>query len=106
MDDYIVFKEKAFINLEVAQWCYDNEKYDDSVNRSYYAMFHIATALLLKDGTKFGKRIDHDKVIGLFVNNYCNKKKVFPQLRGYLVDVQRNRDIADYKARHLTKKEA
>lgn len=46
--DYLIYKEKAIENIEAAQICFEMAKYNASVNRAYYAMFHIAIAILSK----------------------------------------------------------
>ncbi len=42
--------EKSLELLKVAELTFNNEFYADSINRSYYAVFHAANALLLKKG--------------------------------------------------------
>jgi uncharacterized protein (UPF0332 family) len=42
--------EKSLELLKVSKLNFDNEFYSDSINRSYYAVFHAANALLIKKG--------------------------------------------------------
>jgi uncharacterized protein (UPF0332 family) len=42
--------EKSLELLKIAELTFNNEFYADSINRSYYAVFHAANALLLKKG--------------------------------------------------------
>ena len=42
--------EKSLGLLKVAELNFDNNFYSDSINRSYYAIFHAANALLIKKG--------------------------------------------------------
>jgi uncharacterized protein (UPF0332 family) len=105
--DYNIFKEKAIENIESAELCFNNNKYNASVNRAYYSMLQIAISLLIKEKKiKLGDRIDHTRCIGTFVKTYCNDSKNFPQLKDYLRIVQSVRNIADYETQHINKKQA
>jgi uncharacterized protein (UPF0332 family) len=44
--------QKSEEALESAKSSLENEFYSTSINRSYYAVFHVAKALLLKKGKK------------------------------------------------------
>ncbi|MBF0100412.1 MAG: HEPN domain-containing protein [Desulfobacterales bacterium] len=49
------FFKKVKANLNAAQMCFDNEFYDASANRAYYAVFQAAIAALSHRGIKRGK---------------------------------------------------
>ena len=105
--DYTDFKEKARQNLTVAKWCFQQGHYDACCNRAYYAMYQAAIAALAKEGiVPTQDRIDHDWVQSQFVSYFCNRHKIFPKFRSYLVDAQRRRDIADYTPEPLQQKKA
>ena len=69
--DYRIKKAKE--TLEVSKLNYENECYSDSVNRSYYAIFHAVRALLVLEGVEFKK---HSAVISHFQQYYI-KTKIF-----------------------------
>lgn len=54
---------KAREKLKTARIDFDNERYDDSVSRSYYAVFHAISAVLLSKGLHFSS---HSQTIGAF----------------------------------------
>lgn len=105
--NYRNFKEKAQQNLIVAEWCYQNGHYDACCNRAYYAMYHAAIAALANEEiTPSQDHIDHSWVQSHFVSYFCNRNKIFPKFRGYLVETQRRRNLADYKPDLLGQKKA
>jgi len=59
--------EKAKRDLEYAKTTLQDELYEVSVNRSYYAIFHAARALLALEGTDYKK---HSGVISHFQREY------------------------------------
>ena len=90
------FKNRALENLEAAELLFDNEKYNASANRAYYAAFHIAIAALFSIGLK--PTIDHRSVQALFVDMFINKRKIISSdFKKYLYDLQNVRNTADYK---------
>lgn len=91
MDEKVIKAyEKSLELLKVAKLNYDNNFYSDSINRSYYAVFHAANALLIKKGIfakthngtirKFGLEYiandDFSKEIGKFFTN-LEKSSIF-----------------------------
>ncbi len=104
--EHLGFLKKAIENLEVANKCFGENNYNACVNRAYYAMFQTATALLIKNGKKLKAKLDHSDIISSFVQKFCNKKKVVPQFKSYLKDVQEKRNIADYKPDSINQKTA
>ena len=57
---------KANEKLKTAQIDFDNERYNDSVSRSYYAIYHAISAVLLSKGLHFSS---HAQTIGAFNRN-------------------------------------
>lgn len=68
----ILFKSRE--KLETAQIDFDNGRYNDSVSRSYYAVFHAISAVLLSKGLHFSS---HAQTIGAFNKEFI-KTKQFP----------------------------
>jgi uncharacterized protein (UPF0332 family) len=52
LDDYNLIYKKSVDALESAKSSFQNGHYDTSINRSYYAVFYSANALLVKKGIK------------------------------------------------------
>jgi uncharacterized protein (UPF0332 family) len=52
LDDYNLIFKKSIETLKSAVSNFQNGYYDTSVNRSYYAVFYSANALLFKKGIK------------------------------------------------------
>ncbi len=74
-------------------------------------MFQITVALLQKDypgdlGDISNRTPSHERVIRLFVDNYCNKKKVFPAYKSFLNHVMIQRQKADYTVDKINEKKA
>lgn len=65
----------AVETLETARLLYENAKYKDSINRSYYAIFHATRAVLALEGVDFKK---HSGVISHFREKYI-KTGIFPK---------------------------
>ena len=87
---------RAKENLKAAEILYENELYNASANRAYYAAFQIAIASLYTIGII--PNIDHKIVQSLFSDYYFNKRKILPsKFKRFLKDLQDKRNIADYK---------
>lgn len=75
--DREVFSEmynKAVDKLETSRLLLDNNKFDDSVSRAYYAVFHIISALLLSKDLVFSS---HSQLIGAFNREFI-KSRILP----------------------------
>ena len=74
----------------------DDEFYSDSVNRSYYAIFHAMNALNALDEKGFNK---HSGVLSNFNHNYI-KSGVFEKEYGIFAntafDIRKDNDYADF----------
>jgi len=65
---------KSRSKLKTAQIDYDNGRYDDSVSRSYYAVYHCISAMLLSKDLHFSS---HGETIGAFNKEFV-KTKLLP----------------------------
>jgi uncharacterized protein (UPF0332 family) len=101
------YQEKAEENIRAATLCFQNGHYNACVNRSYYGMFQIALALLLKSNFKpTSEKIGHDWVQAEFSRVFIRQQKKFPRFKGFLNLVQEARDIADYSMLKIGRKRA
>jgi uncharacterized protein (UPF0332 family) len=96
--------QKAEEKLITAEIDLKNERYDDSISRAYYAVFHAISAILLSKGLHYST---HSQVIGNFNKEFV-KTKIFP--KSYTKIIQRlfeERQIGDYDFESkITKNEA
>lgn len=92
--------ERAEFNLNLAKErlivskkLLDDEFYMDSVNRSYYAFFYTARALVANDEMDFSK---HSAVISYFRKNYIKTKIFDVKFSDYIGDAFDLRNDGDY----------
>jgi len=91
-----IFKAKALENIKVAEIAFENNCFNASANRAYYAAFHAAIALLYSIGLE--PKIDHRTIQSLFAEQFVNRRKVFSSKhKGVLENLQEKRNDADYK---------
>ena len=86
--------EKAINCIEVAKLNLDNNYLADSANRSYYAIFHAARAVLALDGVD---RKRHSGVISYFLENYIKTKIFDIELSRIIQDAFDIRQDSDYE---------
>ncbi len=97
------FINKALQNIKAAEVCFENALYDASTNRAYYAAFQAAVAVLAKAGISDPKN-EHKWVLSNFSAELINRRKWFSQaISGDLSFLIYNRNIADYKNKHISK---
>jgi len=85
--------KKANEKLVTARLDFDNKRYEDSVSRSYYCVFHIITACLLSKGLTFSS---HKQVIGNFNKEFI-KTNIFPSdLSKKIKILFDDRQVSDY----------
>ena len=90
-----IFLQKAIENLKAAEVLFELDLFNASANRAYYAVFHVATFYLLLKG--FSPSISHRNVLSMFVNEFINKKKIFPlKFKNIFYKLQIERNNADY----------
>lgn len=88
--------------LAAARLLWENEKYKDSINRSYYTIFHCMRAILALEGADYKK---HSGVIAHFRENYI-KTGVFPkELSEFIGQASLIRNQSDYEDFFLASKE-
>jgi uncharacterized protein (UPF0332 family) len=90
-----LFKNKALENIKIAEIAFDNDCFNASANRAYYAVFHAAIAAIYSIGKEPG--IDHKAVRTIFSDNFFNRRKIISaKYKGYLKELQDKRNKADY----------
>ena len=79
--------------LVVARECLGNNHYKDAINRSYYAAFYAARAVLAIEGVDFKR---HKDVVAHFNKEYVAAGKVSRDLGRLLARLQQKREQSDY----------
>lgn len=85
--------EKARDDLESSESLFELGKFAQSINRSYYAMFHSVRAVLALD--KFDSR-KHSGVISFFIFNYIKGGRVDDRYSKMLTNAEKIRINSDY----------
>jgi len=98
--DYRIEKSKK--TLIVAKSLINSGDYLDSVNRSYYAIFHAARALLALEGTEFKK---HSAVISHFQRYYIKTKIFDNKLSNIIFNAFEIRNESDYEDFYVLSRE-
>ena len=94
MDKRVEFNLKlAEERLKASKTLLDADFIIDSVNRSYYAIFYSARALVAKDNLDFSK---HSAVISYFRKNYIKTGIFDTKLSAYIGDAFILRSDGDY----------
>lgn len=112
MDDEQVaaYLAKAARSLAGAESEFKSGRYDNCVNRAYYACFQAAVATLLRAGIKprgQGGRWGHEYVPAQFADQLINRRKLYPgDLRRVLPDIRSLREAADYKPEPVSQTQA
>lgn len=86
--------EKAKEDLEASELMLKNGKLSQSINRSYYAIFHAVRALLALD--KFDSQ-KHSGIISYFNQNYIKTGKIETEFSKILTAAFKIRSDSDYK---------
>ncbi|MCH5210796.1 MAG: HEPN domain-containing protein [Oscillospiraceae bacterium] len=86
--------EKALNCIEVSKLNLDNDFLSDSVNRSYYAIFYAARAIMALDGID---RKKHSGVISYFQESYIKTGIFTKELSNIIQDAFNIRQITDYQ---------
>lgn len=85
--------EKAKEDFRAAEELYKIEFYKQSMNRSYYAIFHAVRALLALDEIDFKK---HAGVIGYFQQHYVKPGIFTKEYSTMLTNASMKRNQSDY----------
>lgn len=86
--------EKALSCLQSAQITFDSKLYDNSLNRSYYTIFHSARAMMALDGAD---RKKHSGVIAYFQQYYIKTGIFDKKLSKIITTAFEFRQEADYE---------
>ena len=79
--------------LDVANDCFANGHYRDAINRSYYAAFYAAKAVLALDEIDFKR---HKDVIAYFNKEFVATEKIPREIGKKLARLQQKREKSDY----------
>ena len=88
--------------LNVAKECLENKHYKDSINRSYYAAFYAARAILELERIGFKR---HKDVIAYFNKNYVATGTFEKDIGRKLARLQQKREQSDYDDFFIASKE-
>lgn len=95
MNDYAKYRlELAAERVTTSKLLIDNEAYRDSINRSYYAIFTAARALLADRNIDFKK---HSSVISYFRREYIKTGLFDTKYSDYIGKAFRFRNDCDYE---------
>ena len=86
--------EKAKDDLETSEIMFKNNKYSQSINRSYYAMFHAIRSLLAL--SKFDSK-KHSGIISYFNFHFIKSGKIEVEYSKMLTTAFKIRSDSDYK---------
>ena len=94
--------EKAKECLSDAQDAFEESRSANSINRSYYAMFHATRALLAIDSFDSKK---HSSIIGYFNQYYIANSKIEASYYQMLANAFRVRNKTDYDDFYMVNKD-
>ncbi|MCK9467637.1 MAG: HEPN domain-containing protein [Candidatus Absconditabacterales bacterium] len=84
---------KSRDDLKSSEILFNQKLFAQSLNRSYYCIFHAVKALLALDCFDSRK---HSGIIAFFNENYIKKNKIDIELSKILMDAQKIRTKSDY----------
>ena len=94
--------DKAVQSVKAAELLFNDDFFDFSTSRSYYAMFYCVEAVLLSQDLSFSK---HSAVISAFGKNFI-KTGIFPgEFHQYILEAFDLRNVGDYGAMYSIDKE-
>ena len=92
--DLILYRlEKSKEDLESAEILFKKNKHTQSLNRSYYTIFHAIRALLALD--KFDSR-KHSGVVSYFIKNYIATSIIKKEYSKIILRAEKFRNRSDY----------
>lgn len=86
---------KAEQSLVAARLLWENNLFDFSVSRAYYAMFYMAESLLITRNLSYSK---HSAVISAFGREFVKTNELSNDLREWLASAFDLRQLGDYGA--------
>lgn len=102
MDELVKYRlDSAKEKLDSAKILLDNEKYKDSIGRSYYAIFTAVRAVLARDSVDFAK---HAGVISYFQREYIKTGVFEKKYSSYLQEAFQVRNNCDYDDFYIVSK--
>jgi uncharacterized protein (UPF0332 family) len=97
---------KAAQELATAERAFENDDFNSTANRAYFAAFHAAIAVLALDGITSSTN-EHRWIHTTFSTHCIKRRKLFPaEFASVLPDMMRLRHNADYDAIGVSKKDA
>ncbi|WMM24206.1 HEPN domain-containing protein [Tissierella sp. MB52-C2] len=100
LSTYRLIKSKE--DLEASELLYDNNLFSQSLNRSYYSIFHSVRALLVYERVDFSK---HSAIISYFNKNYIRNNKIDKKYSKILMGAEKLRNKSDYNDFFIVTKE-
>jgi len=94
--------EKAEKNLAAAKLLFESKLLSESINRSYYCIFHSARGLIAYDSFDSKK---HSTIIAYFNRNYIKTEKIEKEYSKIISKAFKIRTDSDYKDFYLVTKE-
>ena len=85
--------EQAIATLDDSKFLIDNKKYKIAVNRLYYCIFYILSALAIKYDFKTSK---HNQLIGWVNKNFINENLIKKEFGKFIHRIFDLRNKADY----------
>ncbi len=91
INGFIIKSKEALFDAELA---IKNNRLDNALNRIYYSVFYIVTALAYKENFLTSK---HSQLLGWFNKKFIHEEKIFNE-EFYIIykDAFENRQNADY----------
>jgi uncharacterized protein (UPF0332 family) len=93
-NDQRLWLDKTHESVRAAELMAENGLLKSAISRAYYAMFYVATALLLGRGLRFKS---HSAVIAAFGQHYAATGLVPKEYHRYLIHAFDERNVADYE---------
>src|SRR3989339_178416 len=84
---------KAKETIEDARIALESERFRNALNRIYYAIFYMVSALSLKNGFSTSK---HKQLMGWFVKNYVSTGIIKPEFSNIYKRAYERRQESDY----------
>lgn len=84
---------KSNEKLITAKIDFDNQRYEDSISRCYYAVYHIITACLFLKGLTFSS---HSKTIGAFNKEFIKTGIFKKEFTSIIQNLFEDRQSGDY----------
>ena len=94
--------ERGKKSLTAAKKLFEEELFEDAISRSYYAILHVAKAVLLMENVKV---YSHEAVKRLFGMHLIKTGKIEPEYSKIMREEQDDRYLADYDVAFIVEAE-